>query len=70
MNPFDAPPLVPAPRHPIDVAVLVRRTRSLLAAGVPLTLLIDLADEAGPRSVQRFASEGGDLDWLRRPVAS
>ena len=57
---------VPDARQPVDVPVLVRRTHSLLAAGVPLTLLLDLADDAGPRSRARYAAEGGDVAWLRR----
>ena len=57
---------VPDPRHPVDVPVLVRRTQSLLAAGVPLTLLLDLGDEAGPDARGRYVAEGGDAAWLRR----
>jgi hypothetical protein len=45
---------------------LVSRTRALLRAGVPLTLLLDLADPAGPDSVGHFDSEPADLSWLRR----
>ena len=56
---------VPAPRPALDVAVLVRTTHDLLAAGVPLTLLLDLGDERGPRSRERYAAEGGDLSLLR-----
>ena len=56
---------VPSPRHPVDVRVLVRRTSELLAAGVPLTLLLDLADERGPHSRTRYADEGGDARWVR-----
>lgn len=55
---------VPTPRHPLDVAALVRHTHRLLQAGVPLTLLIDLADEAGPRSHLRYSAEGGDCAWV------
>lgn len=55
---------VPSPRRAVDVAVLVRRTQSLLRAGVPLTLLLDLADEDGPHSRARYAAEGGDVGWL------
>ena len=55
---------VPAPRHDVDVAVLVRRTHGLLAAGVPLTLLLDIGDEAGPRSHERYVAEGGDVRWV------
>lgn len=36
-----------------------------LAAGVPLTLLADLADPAGPDSRHIFATESADLSWLR-----
>lgn len=50
--------------HPLDVEVLVRRTSALLHAGVPLTLLLDLAEPLGPDSSGRFTSEGGDLTWL------
>lgn len=57
---------VPSPRHTVDVAVLVRHTHQLLAAGVPLTLLLDLADEAGPRSHLRYATEGGDIRRVPR----
>ena len=58
------PANLPDPRHPVDVAVLVRRTCALLHAGVPLTLLLDLSDECGPRSQERYAAEGGDASWL------
>ncbi len=42
----------------------------LLAAGIPLTLLLDLADPAGPDSQAICTSEGGDISWLlgRRAV--
>jgi hypothetical protein len=53
--------------HPLaDVPALVERTSELLRTGVPLTLLLDLAEEAGPRSAQHYASEGGDVSWVRR----
>jgi hypothetical protein len=35
-----------------------------LAAGVPLTLLADLADPAGPDSRRILATETADLSWL------
>ena len=52
--------------HPTDVPALVERTAELLRTGVPLTLLLDLAEEDGPRSAQHYASEGGDVSWVRR----
>jgi hypothetical protein len=58
---------LPLPRHPLDVAVLVQRTEALLRAGVPLSLLLDLADEDGPRSRTRYTAEGGDASWLKAP---
>jgi hypothetical protein len=54
---------VPSPRQ-ADVARLVRWTSELLAAGVPLTLLLDLSDASGPHSADRYAAEGGDVSWL------
>lgn len=56
----------PLQRRSLDVGVLVRRTESLLQAGVPLSLLIDLGDASGPRSGERYATEGGQWDWLKR----
>jgi hypothetical protein len=35
-----------------------------LAAGIPITLLIDLLDPAGPRAERRYAEEHGDLGWI------
>lgn len=64
MEPDPDPQGVPAPRPALDVSVLVRGTHDLLAAGVPLTLLLDLADDGGPRSRQRYADEPAELDWL------
>ena len=53
--------------HPLaDVPALVERTSLLLRDGVPLTLLLDLAEEDGPHSAQHYASEGGDVSWVRR----
>jgi len=43
---------------------LVHRTKTMLRDGVPLTLLLDLADPAGPDSARHFASEPADLAWL------
>lgn len=43
-----------------EVHELVRRTCELLASRVPLTLLMDLGEPAGPRSHERYLAEGGD----------
>ena len=57
-------------RPAVELDLLVRRTSALLRAGIPLTLLLDLADPAGPDSAGRFASETADLSWLRPRGAS
>ncbi len=50
----------------LDLPTLRARTADLLRAGVPLTLLLDLADPSGPDSVAAYAHEGGDARrWLR-----
>jgi hypothetical protein len=36
----------------------------LLAAGIPLSLLIDLVNHAGPQSQDLVAHEVGDASWL------
>ncbi len=41
----------------------------LLAAGIPLTLLLDLADANGPQSRGILEEEPGDASWLRPRVA-
>ncbi|MEX2289342.1 MAG: hypothetical protein WD794_03335 [Mycobacteriales bacterium] len=61
--------LLPARPSAADVPGLVRHTFALLRDGVPLTLLMDLADEAGPHSAERYTSEGGDARWLLRTPA-
>jgi hypothetical protein len=38
----------------------------ILAAGIPLTLLLDLA--YAPNSAQIYAEEGGDANWLQPAV--
>ena len=57
----------------LDGEALAHRTEALLAAHVPLSLLLDLADPTGPRSRDLFAAEGACLDWVvprqRRLVA-
>ena len=47
---------VPAPR-PVALPTLAQRTSALLRARVPLTLLIDLSEPAGPRSRELYALE-------------
>ncbi len=49
-----------------DTDVLARRTHALLLAHVPLTLLADLADPAGPDSSAVYAAEPADAAWLNR----
>lgn len=44
----------------------LQRASLLLEAGVPLTLLMDLADPAGPHSQDVYAAEPPDLSWLRQ----
>lgn len=55
-----------APRRSaaVDLPVLRQRTRDLLAAHVPLALLLDLAEPKGPDSAGCYAREGGDTTWL------
>jgi hypothetical protein len=48
----------------VDAAPSTSRGMALLAAGVPLTLLLDLA--MAPQSVEIAAAEGGGASWLRR----
>lgn len=40
------------------------RAAALLAAHVPLSLLLDLAEPAGPRSRDLLDAEPGTADWL------
>lgn len=49
-----------------DTEKLVRRTNALLRDHIPLGLLLDLTDPAGPDSAGRFGSEKADLSWLRQ----
>ena len=55
---------VPDPRSQVDLPLLAARVTAMLEARVPLTLLIDLAEPAGPRSHDLYASEHADSDWL------
>lgn len=50
-----------------DLPGLAQRTRDLLAAGVPLTLLLDLAEPAGPASHELYVAEGISAHWLPGP---
>ncbi len=50
--------------HPHPDEPAPDRTSALLAAHVPLTLLLDLADPSGPHSRDLLAEEPGDADWL------
>jgi hypothetical protein len=56
----------PAPhRHlSLELPRQVQRAGALLEAGIPLTLLIDLVDPAGPHSREVYAEEKADLEWL------
>lgn len=52
---------VPAPRLQAEEVL-----SSLLAAHVPLSLLLDLADPHGPHSSELLRREPGSADWLDR----
>lgn len=47
-----------------DAQAGARHPHALLGAGVPLTLLLDLADPRGPRSADLYDAEVPDLTWL------
>ncbi len=64
MDPLPRPD--PNEQRDFDLPVLTHRTADLLRDHVPLTLLLDLAEENGPRSADRYADEGGDATWLER----
>ena len=64
MDPLTSPD--PRPARELDLPVLTHRTADLLRDHVPLTLLLDLAEDDGPRSAVRYADEGGDATWLER----
>lgn len=65
MTPSHAPHAPLTCAHAVDVPCLRQRTQGLLAAHVPLSLLLDLADSQVPDSAGRYAREGGDTSWLR-----
>lgn len=54
---------IPVPSHRIRP---LQRASQLLEAGIPLTLLMDLADPAGPHSHDVYVAEPADLSWLLR----
>lgn len=56
---------LPSPN--VDVPTLVRRTSALLHAGVPLTLLLDLSEPAGPASRSYYRAEWAATDWIPEP---
>ncbi len=62
MDPLASPD--PYPSRELDLPVLTHRTADLLRDHVPLSLLIDLVDERGPRSEVVYTAEGGDAAWL------
>jgi hypothetical protein len=56
---------VPSARSHVPLSEqLGRRASALLEAGVPLSLLIDLSNPAGPRSREVYATEYADTDWV------
>ena len=68
MNPArTVPPTLPAPRRELehDAAPAGASAQALLAAHVPLSLLLDLAQPGGPRSAELLSGEPGDTAWLR-----
>lgn len=56
--------VLPTPEPQPAVPAATRRVMALLAAGVPLTLLFDLADPAGPPSADMLSSESGSRSSL------
>jgi hypothetical protein len=51
---------------PRAVRTAAQSPAELLAAHVPLSLLLDIADPTGPHSRELLAEEPGSADWLRR----
>ena len=70
-TPYAAPvpeadePVLPRPRRAVDLPTFRERTQGLLAAHVPLSLLLDLAEPDGPDSAGCYVREGGDATWLQ-----
>ena len=58
-------PVLPRQHRAVDLPTLRGRTQGLLAAHVPLSLLLDLAEPHGPDSAGRYLREGGDPSWLQ-----
>ena len=50
----------------VDLPTMAARTGALLRSGVPLSLLLDLAEPRGPRSDVLYGAEAADLAWLRQ----
>ncbi len=61
------PPDLPAARREPEhgAALAGAPAQALLAAHVPLSLLLDLAQPGGPRSAELLTGEPGDTAWLR-----
>lgn len=55
---------VPTPEPAARTQPGADEVRRLLAAHVPLSLLMDLADPDGPPSGELFTAEPGSCDWL------
>ncbi len=57
-------PIAPEPQAGDEA--LARRTQQMLREHVPLTLLLDLADQAAPESQRFYQAEGGSAEWADR----
>lgn len=72
MSRSDAPSQTDAPSHSGTVTPHPAQrccAERMLAAHLPLSLLLDLADPAGPQSGDLLMAEAGDAGWLSRPAA-
>lgn len=49
-----------------DADRLIAQTYALLGSGIPLSLLLDLADPSGPHSAELWNDEIADLHWVPR----
>lgn len=59
-----AVPVLETPIMPVADSFAMR----MLQAGIPLTLLLDLAEQFGPPSVDILRAEGNDCGWLVPPI--